>query len=280
MQTAAQAKFEVVAVDNDDASVNRGMGMIKKSLETIAAKAVQKGTVKQEDAAKNVEAVLSRIRTGTKRGDLADCDLVIEAVPETMEIKTPVYQDFGRILKPSTIIATNTSGLPVKAMADLCGRHETTIGLHYFNPVQLMGLVEVVKLDSTPQGIIDAATGFVKAIGKTPVLCKDTPGFVVNRLLVPYMAQALKLVEDGVADFKDVDAAMKLGAGYPMGPFQLSDYVGLDTTFNILTNWTKMYPGEPAFFVPKILEQKVKEGKLGRKSGEGFYKWKGNQIAE
>lgn len=249
--------------------------MIKKSLDTLAAKAAS-----PEEGAKKTAEVLGRIKSTTKRGDLADCDLIIEAVPETMEIKTPVYKDFGAILKPSAIIATNTSGLPVKAMADLCGRHQTTIGLHYFNPVQLMKLVEVVKLDTTPQAVVDAATGFVKAVGKTPVVCKDTPGFVVNRLLVPYMAQALKLVEDGVADFKDVDVAMKLGAGYPMGPFQLTDYVGLDTTLHILKNWTTMYPSEPAFIVPKVLAAKVAEGKLGRKSGEGFYKWQGNKIVE
>ena len=141
-----------------------------------------------------------------------------------------------------------------------------------------MALVEVVHLPTTDAAVLDAAVAFVKKIGKTPVLCKDTPGFVVNRLLVPYMAQALALVDRGVASFKDTDIAMKLGAGHPMGPFHLADYVGLDTTLHILNNWTKMYPNEPAFIVPKILVEKVKEGKLGRKSGEGFYKWKGNNI--
>jgi len=141
-----------------------------------------------------------------------------------------------------------------------------------------MALVEVVKLESTPKAVVDTATAFVKAIGKTPVLCRDTPGFVVNRLLVPYMAQALKLVEDNVASFQDVDVAMKLGAGHPMGPFTLADYVGLDTTLSILQNWSSMYPGEPAFIVPKSLVEKVAAGKLGRKSGEGFYKWKGNNV--
>ena len=176
-----------------------------------------------------------------------------------------------------------------------------------------MNLIEVVRLDSTSPAVIADALAFVKATKKTPVLCKDTPGFVVNRLLVPYMAQAFKLVEDGVADFKDVDVAMRLGAGHPMGPLYVSemppsharrraasgaarlshsplcpplvrtplhstlaDYVGLDTTCSILKNWTSLYPGEPAFFVPSLLEAKVKEGKLGRKSGEGFYRWKGN----
>lgn len=142
--------------------------------------------------------------------------------------------------------------------------------------VQVMNLIEVVRLDSTSPAVIADALAFVKATKKTPVLCKDTPGFVVNRLLVPYMAQAFKLAEASVADFKDVDIAMRLGAGHPMGPFTLADYVGLDTTLSILENWTSMYPGEPAFFVPQSLRDKVKAGKLGRKSGEGFYKWKGN----
>ena len=124
--------------------------------------------------------------------------------------------------------------------------------------------------------MLQQALAFVREIGKTPVLTKDTPGFVVNRLLVPFMAQACKLVEDGVASFKDVDVGMKLGAGHPMGPFTLMDYVGLDTTLSILQNWTQMYPNEPAFIVPKLLVDKVAAGQLGRKTGQGFYKWTGN----
>jgi 3-hydroxyacyl-CoA dehydrogenase len=215
VQTSAAAGFKVIAVDSDDKAVGRGKDMIKKSLDSIAARKV-KGGAPQEKAQEATDATLANITYSTKRADLADVDLIVEAVPETMEIKTPLYKDLTAIVRKDAIIASNTSGLPIKAMADITGRLETTIGLHYFNPVQIMQLVEVVKLDTTPQSVIDAAIKFVKATGKTPVLCKDTPGFVVNRLLVPYMAQALKLVEDGVASFQDVDVAMKLGAGHPM----------------------------------------------------------------
>lgn len=258
VQTAAAAGYTVVAVDANAEAVKRGMDMMAKSLHTIASKAVAKKTMTETAATAMVAETTARVTTSTSREALASCDLVIEAVPETMDVKTPVYADLARVLRPDAIIATNTSGLPVGKLADITGRPATTvralqplraaavavalalalgprllsprvwlcaqIGLHYFNPVQLMALVEVVKLDTTPQSVVDAAFKFVKSVGKTPVLCRDTPGFVVNRLLVPYMAQAMKLVDDGVASFRDVDTAMKLGAGHPMGPFTLADY--------------------------------------------------------
>ena len=142
----------------------------------------------------------------------------------------------------------------------------------------MMALAEVVKLDTTHPAVLQAVLDFAKAQGKTPVVCQDTPGFVVNRLLVPYLNQAIGLVERGVASVKDVDTAMELGSGHPMGPLKLSDYVGLDTCLHISRNWREMYPGEPAFFVPPLLERMVAEGKLGRKSGQGFYKWQGNKV--
>jgi 3-hydroxyacyl-CoA dehydrogenase len=153
------------------------------------------------------------------------------------------------------------------------------IGMHFFNPVQLMRLVEVIKTDSTDPAVFARAMEFAKSLSKTPVECIDTPGFVVNRLLVPYMCSALLLVERGVATAADTDVAMRLGAGHPMGPIQLADYVGLDTCLSIMRGWAKEFPDEPAFAVPKSLEAKVAEGKLGRKSGEGFYKWDGDKLA-
>lgn len=143
-----------------------------------------------------------------------------------------------------------------------------------------MALCEVIALPETPQNITDAAMRFVKAQGKTPVLVKDSPGFVVNRLLVPYMAQAIAMHDRQIASVQDIDVAMKLGCGHPMGPLQLADYVGLDTTLFILQNWCKKYPNEPSFFIPAGLQEKVAAGKLGRKTGEGFYKWDGNKIVE
>jgi len=153
------------------------------------------------------------------------------------------------------------------------------VGLHFFNPVQLMRLVEVVRTDRTDDDVLASARAFGEACGKTPVTCKDTPGFVVNRLLVPYMTQALQMLERGDASAADIDTAMKLGCGYPMGPIELTDYVGLDTTLYILQGWVQRYPDEPAFAIPAVLESKVNEGKLGRKSGEGFYKWEGDKRA-
>ena len=277
-QTAAAAGFDVVAVDTA-AGAERGLGMIKASLAAVAARAAKKEGAAGGAAAEAAgTATLGRLRTSSAARDLAACDLVIEAVPETMAAKTPLYEELGRTLKPSAIIASNTSGLPVRSLMKIAGPRWLSrgIGLHYFNPVQIMALVEVITLDETDAAVTAAAHAFVRAIGKTPVACKDTPGFVVNRLLVPYMAQAFKLVGDGVASFKDVDVAMKLGAGHPMGPFTLADYVGLDTTLSILENWSTMYPTEPAFFVPQLLRERVAAGHLGRKSGRGFYVWKGN----
>ena len=277
-QVTAAAGFKVVAIDSTTQSVDKGMSMIRKSLETVHGKLVTKGVLTAEGAKERTDEVLARITTSTDRGALSDVDLVIEAVPETMEIKTPVYHDLTRICRPNAIIATNTSGLPVKAMADIAGRPRSVIGLHYFNPVQLMALTEVVKLDTTDAGVLATAIDFVKKQGKSPVVCEDTPGFIVNRLLVPFLGQSIGLVERGVAGVKDVDTAMELGSSHPMGPLKLADYVGLDTCCHILKNWSTMYPGEPAFAVPALLERMVAEGKLGRKSGEGFYKWQGNKV--
>lgn len=163
-------------------------------------------------------------------------------------------------------------------MADASGRQSQTIGLHFFNPVQIMALVEIVKTDATSQSVLKVANDFVKSIGKTPVSCKDTPGFIVNRLLVPYMAQAMLMFDRNDASQEDIDTAMRLGAGYPMGPFQLADYVGLDTCLFILEGWKRDYPNEPTFVIPECLKQKVKEGKLGRKTGEGFFTWEGDKM--
>jgi 3-hydroxyacyl-CoA dehydrogenase len=173
LQTTAAAGYKVVGIDNEQ-GINKGMDMVKKSLETIAARKVKKNEITADKAKEETEKVLANISTSVKREALADVDLVIEAVPEIMSIKEPVLKDIARITRPSTIIASNTSGLPVGAMATMTGRPTHTIGLHYFNPVQLMQLVEVVKLDTTPQSVIDTAVAFVKSCGKAPVLCKDT----------------------------------------------------------------------------------------------------------
>ncbi|KAF0711371.1 hypothetical protein As57867_005294, partial [Aphanomyces stellatus] len=184
-----------------------------------------------------------------------------------------------QIVKPSGILASNTSSLPIGDFAGSSGRADKVVGLHFFNPVQLMKLVEVVKTDATDPQIFDLCKRWTLSVGKTPVSCKDTPGFIVNRLLVPNLVQALQLLERGDASMEDIDISMQLGAGHPMGPITLADYIGLDTILFILEGWVKKFPNEPSFVVPTILKQMVKDGKLGRKAGQGFYKWNGDKRA-
>jgi 3-hydroxyacyl-CoA dehydrogenase len=173
-----------------------------------------------------------------------------------------------------TIFASNTSSLPITEIASVTKRQDRFGGLHFFNPVPMMKLLEVVRTDQTSDATYKTLMEFGAALGKTCITCKDTPGFVVNRLLVPYMAEAVRMLERGDASARDIDIAMKLGAGYPMGPIELSDYVGLDTTYNIVKGWHEKYPDNPLFEPSPLLEKLVKEGKFGMKSGEGFYSYK------
>ena len=202
---------------------------------------------------------------------------MIEAIVEDLGAKKELFGALGKLCKPETIFASNTSSFPIGEMAAASGRPARFVGLHFFNPVQLMKLVEVVRTDKTDESVFAAARAFGESVGKVPVACKDTPGFVVNRLLVPYMTQALQMLERGDASKEDIDAAMQYGCGHPMGPLTLTDYVGLDTTLAILEGWVARFPQEPAFAIPEILRQKVREKKFGRKSGEGFYKWQGDK---
>ncbi|MFT5051682.1 MAG: 3-hydroxyacyl-CoA dehydrogenase, partial [Chlamydiales bacterium] len=188
-----------------------------------------------------------------------------------------LFTKLGAVCKPETIFASNTSSFPISEMGVASGRPQRMVGLHFFNPVQLMRLVEVVRTDATDEDVFAATRAFGEACRKVPVSCKDTPGFVVNRLLVPYMVQSLLMLERGDASKEDIDAAMQFGCGHPMGPITLTDYVGLDTTLSILEGWCERYPEEPAFAVPEILKRMVAEKKLGRKTGEGFYKWDGDK---
>jgi 3-hydroxyacyl-CoA dehydrogenase len=278
-QVAAQGGCEVVAIEAEQGFLDKGLARIDKSLEKLAGRAVAKGKASEDEAKAQTEATRARISGSLDRSAAADCDLVVEAIVENLDVKKELFAELGSICKPETIFASNTSSFPIGEMAQASGRPERFVGLHFFNPVQLMRLVEVVRTDETSDEVFAEARAFGEACGKTPVACKDTPGFVVNRLLVPYMSQALGMLERGDATAEDIDTAMKLGCGHPMGPIELTDYVGLDTTLFIVKGWVERYPDEPAFEVPKILEQKVAEGKLGRKTGEGFYKWEGDKKA-
>ncbi|GAB9470374.1 hypothetical protein Gpo141_00007621 [Globisporangium polare] len=276
-QTAAQAGFQVVALDMNQQGLDAGMKRIEGSLAKIVGRGVKKGTITEDAAKAQIEETLARITPTTDQQDLADCDLVIEAIIENVNVKKDFYANLGKIVKPSAIFASNTSSLAISDFAGSSGRASQVVGLHFFNPVQLMKLVEVVRTDATNPAVFEASKNWVHAIGKHPVSCKDTPGFIVNRLLVPYLAQAIALYERGDATKEDIDVSMQFGAGHPMGPITLADYVGLDTTLFILEGWVRDHPNEPAFFVPEIVRKKVAEGKLGRKTGEGFYKWDGDK---
>jgi len=268
-QVAAQAGCDVIVREAEQGALDKGLGRIHKSL----AKLVEKEKLTQAQA----DETNGRLSGTLDLTDLADCDLVVEAIIEDLDIKTALYKELGGLCKPETIFASNTSSFPVATMGEASGRPDKMVGLHFFNPVQLMKLVEVVRTPATSAESFDAAMAFGKAVGKAPVAAADTPGFIVNRLLVPYMAEAIRLVERGDATPADVDTAMKLGCGYPMGPFTLTDYVGLDTTLSILEGWHERFPGDPLFVPPQVLKDKVAEGKLGRKSGEGFFDWSGDK---
>lgn len=270
-QTAASAGFDVIGVDASPKILESAKANMTASVKKLAERQVKKGLIEESEPV--VTKTMSRVSFAESTSALAEVDLVVEAIVEKMDVKLKFYQDLGSTVKPSALFASNTSSLRITPMAEASGRPGQFLGLHYFNPPQLMNLVEVVKTDLTEDSAFQAARDFAQKCGKTTVDCIDTPGFIVNRLLVPNIANAIAMAQRGDAAIPDIDAAMKLGAGYPMGPLILADYVGLDTTLSILQGWVRDYPDEPQFFVPAALENKVKAGKLGRKSGEGFYVW-------
>lgn len=256
----------------NDQLVGKALGGIKKSLERVAKKQFK------DDAAKGqqyVDGTLSKLKGSTKLEEaVASTDLVVEAIVEKMNIKHELFSKIDAAAPASTIFTSNTSSLSIAEIGAVTKRQDRFGGLHFFNPVPMMKLLEVIRTEKTSEETYQQLMEFGKKLGKTCITCKDTPGFVVNRLLVPYMAEAIRLLERGDASARDIDIAMKLGAGYPMGPFELSDYVGLDTTNNIIHGWHEKFPENPLFNPPKMLEKLVSEGKLGVKSGEGFYSYK------
>jgi 3-hydroxyacyl-CoA dehydrogenase len=277
VQLAAMNGFSVVGAEMSEAALSRGQGMIEGSVAKLLAKKQKKQELSDAQVANEMDNVMSNLAFTTSLEDLSDCDLVVEAITEDKSIKLPFYERLGELTKQEAILASNTSSLSIIEMAEASKRADRVVGLHFFNPVQLMPLVEVVRTSVTDPNVFELTKSWVGAVGKTAVSCSDTPGFIVNRLLVPYLAQAILMVERGDASIQDIDVSMKLGAGHPMGPLTLADYVGLDTSLSILQGWSENFPQESAFAVPELLKQKVAEGKLGRKSGEGFYVWEGDK---
>jgi 3-hydroxyacyl-CoA dehydrogenase len=270
-QISAQAGLAVVVRESDQGALDKGLQRIKRSLDKL----VEKEKVSRPDA----DAAIGRIKGTLRLDDVGDCDLVVEAIIENLDVKKQLFKELNGICKPTTIFASNTSSFSIGEMGTASGRPQRMVGLHFFNPVQLMKLVEVVRAKQTSDEVFAEAKAFGEACGKVPVAAADTPGFVVNRLLVPYLAEAIRMVERGDATPADIDTGMTLGCGYPMGPFTLLDYVGLDTTLFILEGWAKAEPSNALLQPPKLLREKVKAGKLGRKTGEGFFKWDGDKRA-
>jgi 3-hydroxybutyryl-CoA dehydrogenase len=261
-QVAAAAGFPTQLREVSLELATQARARIERSLAT----GVDRGKVTPDQR----EATLARLSVGTDLRAIAGCDLVVEAVVEDLAVKCALWQELNGSAPPETIFATNTSSLTVTAMAVASGRADRMIGLHFFNPVPIMSLVEVVRTITTSDETAAEATAFVRRLGKQPIAARDTSGFVVNRLLVPYMLDAIRAVEQSVASVGDIDTGMRLGAGHPMGPLTLLDFVGLDTTLRIAEIMFTEYR-EPRFAPPPLLRQMVTAGMFGRKSGRGFY---------
>ena len=263
-QVAATAGFETVVKEVSDDLIAKGFGGIEKSL----AKFAEKGTITSEQQTE----IRGRLSGTTSFNKLADCDIIIEAIIENLEEKRSTYRQLDQLCKPETIFASNTSSLSITEMMTATSpeRQQRFIGMHFFNPVPLMKLVEVVKTILTDEAVYELAVEFGKKLGKVPVRAGDKTGFIVNRLLVPYMLDSIRALEEGVGSIVDIDNAMKLGCGYPMGPFTLGDFVGLDTTYYIAEIMFNEFR-ERRFAPPPLLKRMVLAGLYGRKSGRGFY---------
>ncbi|KAM9792919.1 hydroxyacyl-coenzyme A dehydrogenase, mitochondrial [Neosynchiropus ocellatus] len=271
-QVAASTGHTVTLVDTSADILKKSVKGIEGSLKRVVKK---KFADKPEAGEEFIQKVLQNLSTSTDSSSaVKSADLVLEAIVENLKIKQDVFGGLDKLAPSHTIFASNTSSLPITDIASATGRLDRFGGLHFFNPVPMMKLVEVIGTSATSQDTFDSLLNFSKALGKTPVSCKDTPGFIVNRLLVPYMMEAMRLHERGHASKEDIDTAMKLGAGYPMGPFELADYVGLDTLKFIMDGWSAMEPRNPLFGQSELLNKVVAEGKYGKKTGEGFYKHK------
>ena len=261
-QVCAEAGYRTIVREVNDDVVAKGLGKI----EAFLKKGVDKGKLSPE----RMKEIVGRLEGTTELAKLAECQVVIEAVVENLDLKREVYQALDQACPAETIFASNTSSLSITEMAAFTKRADRFVGLHFFNPVPLMKLVEVVRSPLTSEASFEEAYAFAKSLGKTPVRATDKGGFIVNRLLVPYLLDAIRALETGVGSVPDIDEAMKLGCGYPMGPFTLLDFVGLDTTYYIANIMFDEFR-ETRFAAPPLLKRMVQAGLLGRKSGRGFY---------
>ncbi|GHO82974.1 3-hydroxyacyl-CoA dehydrogenase family protein [Dictyobacter formicarum] len=261
-QTCAQAGYTTLVREINQELLDKGLARIDAAWQKMESK----GKLTAQQAAETRE----RLRGTINLEDLADCDVIIEAVIENMEEKLRLYPMLDRLLKPEALLLSNTSSLSVTQMGAVTRRPDKVAGLHFFNPAPVMQLVEIVRTISTSDETIETVQQFARSLGKTPVLAKDTAGFIVNFLLIPYLISAVRMLENGVASRDDIDTAMKLGCGYPMGPFTLLDYVGLDTTLWAAEAIYDEYK-DPLYAPPPLLRRMVQSGYYGKKSGKGFY---------
>ena len=267
-QICAQAGWEVVVREVSQEKLDGGVGKISKQL----ARAVEKGKAEQSD----VDAVRGRITPTLEYSDLVDCDLVIEAITEDLGMKLEMWREVDEVVKDGATFATNTSSLAVADQAAVTKRADRFLGLHFFNPAQVMPLLEVVRADGTSEETLKLGFELGEKLGKTTVAARDNRGFIVNRLLVPYMLDAIRAHEEGIGSIEDIDTGMKAGASHPMGPLTLADFVGLDTLASIANVMHEAY-GEERFAAPRTLEKLVSAGNYGRKSGRGFYDYSGER---
>jgi 3-hydroxybutyryl-CoA dehydrogenase len=265
-QVAAMAGFGVTVLEVEQKFLDKGFAGIEESLAKFAERPPEKGGI----TAQQKDQIRARLKGTTNKQDLADCEIVIEAIIENVEDKKRMYASLDGIVKKDAIFASNTSSISITELLTSTKRPERFIGLHFFNPVPLMKLVEVVRTIATAPEVYDAAYEFAKKLSKTPVRTSDKTGFIVNRLLVPYLLDAIRAYEEGVGSIDDIDNAMKLGCGYPMGPFTLLDFVGLDTTYYITHVMYDEFK-ERRFASPPLLKRLVMAGWYGRKTGKGFY---------
>jgi len=261
-QVAAAAGYSTTVRDVAEEFLKKGLAGIDKSL----VKFVEKGTL----TAQQRSETLARLKGTTKFEDLADCDIIIEAITENLEAKRETFAALDRISKPAAIFASNTSSLVITEIMTATKRVDRFIGMHFFNPVPLMKLVEVVSTITTSPDVMEQATKFAASLGKVPIRTTDRSGFIVNRLLVPYLLDAVRALEEGVGSVEDIDKGMKLGCGYPMGPFTLLDFVGLETTYYIANIMFEEFR-EKRFAPPPLLKRLVLAGHHGKKTGRGFY---------
>jgi 3-hydroxybutyryl-CoA dehydrogenase len=268
VETAARAGFDVIVREIDDEAASKGLERIKRSMNT----AVERGKMEAADR----DAAIARIRTTTSLTDLADRDIVIEAAIENMDIKKEVFRELDTLTAPHALLVTNSSSLSSTELGAATSRADKVAGLHFFNPVPVMKLVEIVRALETSDETMQILRDFSGQLGKTVVVAKDTPGFIVNALLIPYMVDAVKMLENGIATREDIDTAINLGLGHPMGPLTLLDFVGLDTTLYIADIMYEEFK-DPKYAAPPLLRKMVASGMMGRKSGRGFYDYRAKQ---